>query len=761
MNRHNIFQVSVVAALMGACPLVRAEVEVSAADIMGPDGIVYPDFSRAGVPGGIPDTEVVINVIDLGAIPNDDKDDAAIIQAAVLLAKAKGGGAVLIPEGDYMIDQTIVIDEDNTVIRGADRQKTRLIPRFAGSKADNPRKTEFVFQFVPKKVNRRYDVYPDQPIRRGDTTVHLAEERADRVQVGDMVILTAMPPADIIPTLDPRLQKQATDGSYGSIYSFQYLKVKAVEGTTVTFDRPIRHDLAVDQKPKIMHVPALLTNSGVENLTIDQTDVDKQGISGVLLKNTYGCWLKDVTILKIGSWPLSVDRSWHFEIRDTKFDESQSRGGAVAYLGFTFSCDGLIDNMRATRLRHLSISSASNGLVFKDCFLENIDINFHLNWPYEVLFENGVVDSGLGADPAPDETLRGSGRFGVYTPRLTGDMHVPAGPRLTFYHNRITSDWDALMIGGGGTQNTLVAYNLFDARNSFAAVLRRGSEGTVIHENVFVLRSPETRRDWMTEETYARDDAASLQGLVYFPEGVPGDVTMTGNRFYTPSDLPMYIGGTPEINDSNETIVLETADSRASSQVALSGKWRLKAVQLLPAPESAGARSEDPGISDDARKLLAADGADGDWSTVTLPGMLNGKAADFGKQDGEVVLRRNFDLPAALVGKSLTLSLGAIDDHDETWVNGQKVGAMSGKTVWKEPRLYTVPADLLKAKGNVIAIRVWDAFGDGGFSGTASEMWVGMASENATAAKLPAGAQMPEPPVPSLFEWQRRQRAGE
>jgi sialate O-acetylesterase len=57
------------------------------------------------------------------------------------------------------------------------------------------------------------------------------------------------------------------------------------------------------------------------------------------------------------------------------------------------------------------------------------------------------------------------------------------------------------------------------------------------------------------------------------------------------------------------------------------------------------------------------------------------------------------------------LRLSAIDDVDTTWVNGTEVGATAGYNL---PRAYRIPASLLKAKGNVIAVRVLDTGGGGG-----------------------------------------------
>ena len=66
------------------------------------------------------------------------------------------------------------------------------------------------------------------------------------------------------------------------------------------------------------------------------------------------------------------------------------------------------------------------------------------------------------------------------------------------------------------------------------------------------------------------------------------------------------------------------------------------------------------------------------------------------------------------------LSLGTIDDADETYWSGQKVGGhgsmqQGGSTAWNTAREYTVPAELIQpGKGAVLAIRVFDSGGDGG-----------------------------------------------
>ena len=82
--------------------------------------------------------------------------------------------------------------------------------------------------------------------------------------------------------------------------------------------------------------------------------------------------------------------------------------------------------------------------------------------------------------------------------------------------------------------------------------------------------------------------------------------------------------------------------------------------------------------------------------------------------------RRKFDVPAAVRGKSVEFVLGKVDDADETFVNGVKVGATGTaapdyRGAYDELRRYPIPAGLLKGDGSdVVAVRVYNGEGGGG-----------------------------------------------
>ena len=110
--------------------------KLTAVDVVGPDGLVYPDWRHAGMPGGIPTVAVAGRIEDFGAVVNDDKDDADALEKAAAAIGAKGGGALLLGEGVYHLDRPVLIAHDGVVLRGAGRDQTRIFFRYGAPKGD-------------------------------------------------------------------------------------------------------------------------------------------------------------------------------------------------------------------------------------------------------------------------------------------------------------------------------------------------------------------------------------------------------------------------------------------------------------------------------------------------------------------------------------------------------------------------------------------------------------------------------------------------
>lgn len=110
---------------------------------------------------------------------------------------------------------------------------------------------------------------------------------------------------------------------------------------------------------------------------------------------------------------------------------------------------------------------------------------------------------------------------------------------------------------------------------------------------------------------------------------------------------------------------------------------------------------------------------DAAWKTMPLPGVW--EKAGLPGFHGVVWFRREINVPADWVGQDLTLHLGAIDDRDTTFWNGVEVGSTENSN---SPRDYRIAGAQVQAGRNVIAVRVLNTGGDGGFKGPATEMRV-------------------------------------
>jgi sialate O-acetylesterase len=153
--------------------------------------------------------------------------------------------------------------------------------------------------------------------------------------------------------------------------------------------------------------------------------------------------------------------------------------------------------------------------------------------------------------------------------------------------------------------------------------------------------------------------------------------------------------------------------------VALAGAWKASLGGGLPAAGSIDKTHLDPGMSDAAKAAVTLAFDDAKWAQVEVPSNWETYGGEWVNADGEAVFRRWVELPAGSAGKDFELCLGAIDDFDVTFVNGEQVGQVD-KTVlgfWAFQRCYRIPGRLSKDGRNVIAVRVFDHFGGGGFTG--------------------------------------------
>lgn len=112
------------------------------------------------------------------------------------------------------------------------------------------------------------------------------------------------------------------------------------------------------------------------------------------------------------------------------------------------------------------------------------------------------------------------------------------------------------------------------------------------------------------------------------------------------------------------------------------------------------------------------------WKPVPAMGNWETWGGPMAAFDGMVWFRKEVTLSAAEAAKGATLELTAIDDQDQTWVNGHLLG---GRAMWDAQRRYAIPPGVLRAGRNTIAVNVYDTGGGGGISGPADRVRIAFA----------------------------------
>lgn len=113
---------------------------------------------------------------------------------------------------------------------------------------------------------------------------------------------------------------------------------------------------------------------------------------------------------------------------------------------------------------------------------------------------------------------------------------------------------------------------------------------------------------------------------------------------------------------------------------------------------------------------------DSGWERVELPASWEAHS-DYTENNVFGWYRKHVTIPEEWSGHALTFLLGTIDDVDETFLNGEKIGQTGQfppnyETAYAQVRRYTASSELIDfGSENVIAVRVYDGGGGGGLNG--------------------------------------------
>lgn len=108
---------------------------------------------------------------------------------------------------------------------------------------------------------------------------------------------------------------------------------------------------------------------------------------------------------------------------------------------------------------------------------------------------------------------------------------------------------------------------------------------------------------------------------------------------------------------------------------------------------------------------------DSKWPEIKVPSLWENQ--QIGNIDGEVWMRKSFEISPEQANKEAVLYLSKVDDEDITYINGVKIGSQN---LWDSKRIYKIPAGVLKQGKNTIAVKVIDYTGGGGIYGDSADL---------------------------------------
>ena len=125
---------------------------------------------------------------------------------------------------------------------------------------------------------------------------------------------------------------------------------------------------------------------------------------------------------------------------------------------------------------------------------------------------------------------------------------------------------------------------------------------------------------------------------------------------------------------------------------------------------------------------------DSGWETIKVPSPWEDQG--FNGYNGYAFYRKKINISSVNKGRMLYLYMGYIDDVDEVYLNGHKIGSTGGfpphyVTAYNAERIYYMPEQYINFDGlNLIAVKVYDSYQAGGIVGGEIGLYGGKASVN-------------------------------
>ncbi|MCX5659423.1 MAG: glycosyl hydrolase family 28-related protein [Planctomycetota bacterium] len=370
-----------------------------------------PDFSHAGYRGGdtpIPTFDHVVDATTLGVKADGVTDDAPALQRALDATKS---GLVLLPPGRILLGSVVTLRHSNLVLRGAGRDKTTFViprplqqidprPNGAGNKAVYSFSGGFILFRGSDHGVKLADLAAASP--RGCTTITIAPPPAT---TGHLPAIAPGLRVRLVSNVDPALGRlilggqnpgEATPGEMKH-YLDTVATVVAVDGRTVTLDRPLRLGAGPQWQVELWSFAPTVEEAGLEDVAFEFPGKPKkphlleEGFNAVFMFDVANCWVRGVDIIDCDNGVnLRLARSC--TIADVRL---LARKRAIPTGHHALWASGRSQDCLFTRfdiqtqfIHDLTVEGLAHGNVFMDGRGESLNFDHHRNAPYENLFTN-------------------------------------------------------------------------------------------------------------------------------------------------------------------------------------------------------------------------------------------------------------------------------------------------------------------------------------------------------------------------------------
>jgi len=316
---------------------------------------------------------------------------------------------VWIPSGTYQISDVLLLSQPGVVLRGEGPDKTILSFTQPLSKCLDFMSGGSVASWYggliwvepngpiryanPEDPKESVEVV--KPARMGDFTVEVDPGSVARLTpfIGKMVQMTWSGDKSFFmhiaghPSMEKALEKPYDAFSSGTLRFHWANQIERIQGSTVTFKKPLRLDIQAPWKVVIGVDRGYLTGVGVEEFTMQFPMTPKAahlrdpGWNGVMFRRTAHCWVKNVTVVNADNGMMFGAEAVNCSVDGFILKGRPNHHGTMTRGS---SHDNMVQNFRIESQPHHGINTeASSGNVWRKGVMLHGTFDSHCDFSFD------------------------------------------------------------------------------------------------------------------------------------------------------------------------------------------------------------------------------------------------------------------------------------------------------------------------------------------------------------------------------------------